>query len=128
MAFHPLLDWRLARDMLDLVENRAFDVSSWAAIERSLAESFATDFGGTIIELEGSVVAVDTPAPWPLLIVAHPLESDHPDYLTERLADAYADAESRAGGEGGARRIIIDDAFNLLRRPGWVASRVYKRS
>jgi Lhr-like helicase len=128
MAFHPLLDWRLSRDMLDLLEHRAFDVSAWAATERSLAESFASDFGGSSIELDGGVIAVDTPAPWPLLIVVHPLESDHPDYLTERLAVAYADAESRAAGESAARGIIMDDVFNLLRRPGWVASRVYKRS
>jgi len=127
MAFHPLLDWRLSRDMLDLLEHRAFDVTAWAATERSLAKSFASDFGGAIIELEGGVMAVDTPSPWPLLIVAHPLESDHPNYLTERLAVAYVDAESRAVGESGARGIIIDDVFNLLRRPGWVASRIYQR-
>ncbi|HET8892543.1 MAG TPA: DEAD/DEAH box helicase [Gaiellaceae bacterium] len=124
MAFHPLLDWRLGRDMLDLLETGAVDIASWSGAERDLAESFCRDFGGQRIDLDGEVQAIDSGAPWPLLIVAHPLESDHPDFLTQRLALAWADAESRAG----ERRILVDDVFNLLRRPGVVASRIYSGS
>ena len=121
MAFHPLLDWRLGRDMLDLLEKGAVDIASWGGAERDLAESFCRDFGGQRVTLDGDVQAIDAGAPWPLLIVAHPLESTHPDFLTQRLGLAWADAESRAG----ERRILVDDVFNLLRRPGVVASRIY---
>jgi hypothetical protein len=124
MAFHPLLDWRLGRDMLDLLEDESFDVKAWGEIERDLAESFCRDFGGERLELDGGVQGVDAESPWPLLVIAHPLESDHPDFLTERLGLAWADAESQAG----ERRVLVDDVFNLLRRPGVVASRVYTGS
>lgn len=121
MAFHPLLDWRLARDMLDLVEHGSFDLSGWAETEEALARSFAEDFQGQIADdLDGGVFGVDLGQDWPILLVAHPLEGAWRDYLTPRLADAWADAESRGSG----RKVIIDDVFNLLRRPGFVASRV----
>jgi len=121
MAFHPLLDWRLGRDMLDLLETGAFDVSEWAPIEHDLSTSFCSDFGGERLDLDGGVQGVDLGPPWPVLIVSHPLESDQPDFLPERLALAWADAESRADGQ----RVIVADVFNLLRRPGVVAARVY---
>jgi hypothetical protein len=124
MAFHPLLDWRLGRDMLDLLETGVLDISSWQETERVLAEDFRRDFGGEVVTLDGGVSAVDTPAGWPLVLVTHPLESHHPDFLSERLALAWADAEARDG----ERRIVLDDVFNLLRRPGWVASRVFAAS
>jgi hypothetical protein len=124
MAFHPLLDWRLARDMLDLLETGTFDVGAWAAVERDLADEFRRDFGEDQIELEGNVQAVDLGAHWPLVIVSHPLEHTEPDFLPERLAVAWADAESRTNN----RSIIVADVFNLLRRPGAVAAAVYSGS
>jgi ATP-dependent helicase YprA (DUF1998 family) len=124
MAFHPLLDWRLARDMLTLLETGRLDVGAWVPIERDLVSAFCRDFGGIQLDLDGGVHGIDAGAPWPLVIVGHPLESDHADFLSERLALAWADAESRASG----RRILVDDVFNLLRRPGVVASRVYSGS
>lgn len=120
MAFHPLLDWRLAEDMLDLTEHGTFDISRWADRERSLAESFQTNFQGSLLELSGGVWGVDLGAPWPTLLVAHPLEATHRDYVTARLGDAWADAEERNGGRG----VLVDDVFNLLRRPGYVAMRI----
>jgi hypothetical protein len=121
MAFHPLLDWRLARDMLNLLEAGDFDIGVWAPAERDLAEQFCRDFGGTRIELDGGVQGIDPESPWPLVIVAHPLENENPDFLSERLALAWSDAESRAN----TRPIILADVFNLLRRPGAVAARVF---
>jgi hypothetical protein len=121
MAYHPLLDWRLGRDMLDLLEFESIDLSAWRALEEALAESFTRDFQGEVVALDGNVSAVQLQGGLPLLIIAHPLESQHPDYLSERLALAWADAESRSE-EG---RIVIDDVFNLLRRPGWVAAQLF---
>ena len=39
MAYHPLLDWRLARDMLDLMDGRDLEVQRWAETESSLARA-----------------------------------------------------------------------------------------
>jgi hypothetical protein len=106
--------------MLDLIEHGSFDVSTWVEIELALGESFQNDFQGSLLQLDGGVQAVDLGAPWPMLLIGHPLEGTRRDHLTSRLAEAWAEAESRDGGRG----VIVDDVFNLLRRPGFVAARV----
>jgi hypothetical protein len=123
MAYHPLLDWRLARDMLELMDGRELDVQPWAETEASLANAFAADFDGTSLELEGAVAAVDLGER--LLVVAHPLE-DQGEHLPERLAEAKADGEDRGFGDLAGRPILFTDSFNLLRRPGWVAAEAYR--
>jgi len=47
MPYHPLLDWRLAWDMLDLLEDGTLELQRWRPIEEALAASFAMHFGGT---------------------------------------------------------------------------------
>ena len=45
-AYHGLLDWRLARDWLDLALGRPLNLERWADGERAVAESFCTAFAG----------------------------------------------------------------------------------
>jgi hypothetical protein len=123
MAYHPLLDWRLASDMLRLLREGKFDASPWSATEASLARSFAADFGGNVVALDGGVSSVDLPQPYPLLVVCHPLEDTQGEaFIPERLALAVGDAELRGLAGGDDRNVLYADSFNLIRRPGWVAA------
>jgi ATP-dependent helicase YprA (DUF1998 family) len=116
--FHPLLDWRLARDWLDLAAGRELDVTRWSGHEKAVAISFAEIIGARVELLNGGTVAIVQDAqPW---IVTHPLEQTDLDYLPLRLAQAIADAE-RKGMLSPGEPPRFADSFNLLRRPVWVA-------
>jgi hypothetical protein len=124
LVFHPLLDWRLGRDLLDLLLGRTLDTDRWVEDERLLAEAFATDFFGTPTRLDGGAWAVEGDAG--IVILRHPFESPteigDPEglALTERMDRAYVDDEDRAGGSP----IQFVSSFDLQRRPGWVVARV----
>lgn len=124
LVFHPLLDWRLGRDLLDLLLGRPLDTDRWTEEERLLAEAFAEDFYGTPVRLDGGAWGVHGDAG--VVIVRHPFESPteggDPEglELTERMDRAYVDAESRASGAA----IRFVSSFDLQRRPGWVVARV----
>jgi len=119
-VFHPLLDWRLGRDLLDLTLGRPLDMGRWSDQERLLAKAFAADFGGSEVSLDGGATAIETPKS--IIIVRHPFESPTVGHavehlhLTERMDLAYVDAEELAG----ERRIQFANSFDLQRRPGWV--------
>jgi Lhr-like helicase len=123
LVFHPLLDWRLGRDVLDLLLGRPLDTDRWLDDERMLAEAFADDFYGEAVRLDGDVWAIHGDAA--IVIVRHPFESptDGSDpesmYLTERIDRAYVDAGDRAGGSP----VRFVSSFDLQRRPGWVVAR-----
>lgn len=118
--FHPLLDWRLGRDLLDLMMGRGLDTDRWIETERQLAEAFAHDFDGNAVRLDGGVWSIESTSG--VVIIRHPLEAptdtDDPSgiALTERLDCAYVDAEDRVG----RGRIRFVSSFDLQRRPGWV--------
>jgi hypothetical protein len=117
-AYHGLLDWRLARDWLDLSHGRELNIERWSAIERSVARSFCDAFDGVALELEGGIWAMQSLGH--LYLVRHPLERDHRDFLSKRLALAWADAEDRGFvAEPDGPRLV--SSFELLRRPGRVA-------
>ena len=122
-AFHPLLDWRLGRDLLDITLGRPLGIEHWARHERNLAKAYAQDFGGSNISLDGDVSAILTSGR--LLIVRHPFELPTADdavehlHLTERMDSAYVDAEDQAGSPN----IHFVSSFDLQRRPGWVMAR-----
>ena len=122
MAYHPLLDWRLAEDICGLLAGEDLDLQRAAPRERELAQAFAANFDGDPVELEGGVSAVRLDRT--LLIVTHPLESHDIELgsATERLALAVADAEDQGFGTVGTG-IVLEDSFTLLRTPGSIASR-----
>lgn len=123
LVFHPLLDWRLGRDLLDLLLGRALDTDRWLEDERLLAKAFAADFFGTPTRLDGGAWGVE--GDLGVVIIRHPFESPteagDPEglELTERMDRAYVDAEDRAAG----RAIRFVSSFDLQRRPGWVVAR-----
>jgi hypothetical protein len=124
LVFHPLLDWRLGRDLLDLHLGRPFDPDPWANDERVLAQAFAADFFGEARRLNGevwSIVGEDT-----IVILRHPFEqptdnrSVEMQTLTDRLDRGFVEAENLPGD----RPIRFVSTFDLQRRPGWVLARL----
>ena len=122
LIYHPLLDWRLARDLLDLHRGRALDLQRWEPAERAASHAFASDFDGVAIELDGSVHGIETETS--IVLVRHALETptgQESEHLTPRLDEALVDAENRVSDP---RRIASVSLFDLERRPGWVASQL----
>ncbi len=117
-AYHGLLDWRLARDWLDLSHGRDLNVERWSEAEAAVAQSFCAAFDGDAFQLEGGVWAMRSFDH--VYLVRHPLERDHRDFLSERLALAWADAEDQ-GLVAEAVDPKLVSSFDLLRRPGRVA-------
>jgi hypothetical protein len=117
-AYHGLLDWRLARDWLDLSHGRSLSVERWSETEAAVARSFCAAFDGDALQLEGGVWAMRSLGH--VYLVRHPLEQDDRDFLPERLALAWADAEDR-GLLAGPTVPRLVSSFDLLRRPGRVA-------
>ena len=122
MAFHPLLDWRLASDMLALLRDGSVDLLGWQPVERKLSTAFAADFGGRLIQLAGSAwaVAFDERA----LMVSHPLE-DTGQQSGARLAQGRAGLEAAGYGERLGKPVAVFTSFDLLRRPGWVYAELF---
>jgi hypothetical protein len=121
MAFHPLLDWRLAGDMLSLLTNGTADLRVWEPIEAKLALGFANDFGGDAMQLDGGAWGVKFSNK--ALIVSHPLEDPKQN---RRLVQAKDDLEAGGYGDSWEKPIVPYTSFDLLRRPGWVYSELFK--
>jgi ATP-dependent helicase YprA (DUF1998 family) len=122
MAFHPLLDWRMAVGLLTLLMTGAFTPAGDQIRERRLAEEFARNFGGSALQLDGGAYAVTFNDR--ALIVAHPFEATGQD-MGRRMAEATAALETLGYGRAAHRPIIIQTSFDLLRRPGWVYAELY---
>ena len=118
-AYHALLDWRLARDWLDLVQDRPLDTARSAKIEREVARSFTMAFDGELIQLDGDVWLITLHGR--AILVSHPMESPEEDWWSERLSAAAADAEDR-GLVGEAGELEVVSSFDLLRRPGRIVA------
>ena len=89
LIFHPLLDWRLGRDLLDIVLGRDLDTDRWLHDEEVLATTFADDFFGSPVRLDGGAWAINGDRS--VVVVRHPFESPteaaDPEHLalTERM-------------------------------------------
>jgi ATP-dependent helicase YprA (DUF1998 family) len=123
MSFHPLLDWRLAADMLGVLAGASIDFARWTTIEQAVAADFARAFDGEPVLLDGSVSAV-TGDGWSVL-VSHPLEETADVALGPRLAAAKANLDALGLGLASGGRVEIATSFDLLRRPGSFARIAY---
>jgi Lhr-like helicase len=104
-AWHPLLDWRLAVDLLDLLRGRPLDVDRQIERDTKASERFALDFK---LELEADVVPVIVGKGGSRLAIMHPFE----DVSTESVNERVAGIRSRYPGAA------LTSSFELLRRPG----------
>ncbi|WP_411101587.1 DEAD/DEAH box helicase [Streptomyces sp. cmx-4-9] len=136
-AYHPLLDWRLAVQMLDLLQGRTVDFSTSDAYAAARAKRFADSFlhwktdiiGGLPVlrEVEYDDVAV---------LVTHPLEAWTGPSRSHRVSDALsilqkegftvfeAFQDENPHEELPEKAVVAVDTFELLRRPGWIESRL----
>lgn len=130
MAYHGLLDWRLAMDMarLALIEPAAqvADLTSvislsgyWETVMEGLTQRFCEDFGGELMQfgqLQG--VKMNNRA----FAIVHPLWSTDTGYLSDDVFDALVSANSN-NLLTPEKSFGLIDVFELARRPAKVASR-----
>ena len=109
MAYHSLLDWRLAEDLLNVCSSGGLVVESdfglvpldqWG---RALGwqELVHPDSGGGYLQADGVAV-----------LAKHPLEAFDAEEISDRLAGLKASAE-----DGGATAVVAVDTFTLDRQP-----------
>ena len=118
MAYHGLLDWRLALDMARLAGGKEIALANyWDGVAENLVDQFCRDFHWNPVQfgpLPGA--EVDGMA----LIATHPLWDVRPDHCVEDLAEAIVAAEERGYTENGEQQWLAADLFDLSRRPGWL--------
>jgi Lhr-like helicase len=114
MAYHALLDWRLARDLFHVLTGHALTIDT-AAEEKALSR-WATSYQATPLSgLPAAAALFDNPARGRFIIIArHPLEASEPSLIAPRLAEASAQAEAATAG---ATAVLFVDTFTLDRDP-----------
>lgn len=112
MAYHPLLDWRLGRDLLSYCRTGSLDVP--ADYGRTSLEAWAEAVGGRFSEIEGGggFATIETNGTRVAVIVRHALEAFDNDEMSDRLVDAMSEAEA-----SGVDATVAVDAFTLDRQP-----------
>ncbi|MFC4040944.1 DEAD/DEAH box helicase [Dactylosporangium siamense] len=105
-AWHPLLDWRLAIDLLDLLRGRQLDVNRQEQRDIIAARSFAKDFKFTVSTEAGVPVIAGRPDRH--LAVFHPFENLAVGSTSPRVASVRAAYPN----------VLCTSSFELLRRPG----------
>jgi ATP-dependent helicase YprA (DUF1998 family) len=121
MRLHPLLDWRLARDMLELLRGGELRLDRYREIEAQRAQVLAAESDGKSIVLDGDAwgVLVEDQA----VVVSHPLEEAGPrGPIADRLALAVADAKTKVSHPA---NVSCVDSFSLLRASGPIVSRMF---
>jgi hypothetical protein len=110
--WHPLLDWRLARDLLDLLRGRGITpVESWEGLE-AVAGAVARDFGFES-RARGDVPTLVNPRNGRTLALAHPFQDRSSHHPATELIDLVLDPS-----------VVIATWFDLVRRPGLVAGQL----
>ena len=121
MAYHGLLDWRLALDMIDVLRGRALTESRWTPVRDSGLQRFCAGNLGFSPEIApgGLPCAADSQL---VVIPIHPLTSTDDNYMPEPVAEAVDALEAEGRG------VVLTDYFNMLRRPAWVYQQALENS
>jgi hypothetical protein len=120
-AYHGLLDWRLALDVLDLLRGEALDPAQrWAHMGEQALRTFCEDLGYELADLAGMPAAVDASSKRALIAV-HPFEHNPPQPMPQ---DVRADARVAAAQRG--LKLHTASLFELVRTPSAVF-REFKR-
>lgn len=118
-AYHPLLDWRLALDLLDAEDGRPVDLARQDKLADRLARTFAENFDCSVRRV-GDLPLVEDQFGATFLVV-HPLESAG-DVDPSFRVKAARDAAARVG----LRTPMPVTTYDLVRRPGvvwtWLAN------
>lgn len=125
MAYHGLLDWRLASDLLALLREQGFTPDRlWGTFGTEVVRDFAEQFDGFAFADMGGVPVVVHDVR--CVIGLHPLEETDVSRMSERAAEAVVEAANAGYEVAGDRRLAFADYFDLLRRPGHVYSRLWE--
>jgi len=121
-AYHPLLDWRLAVDLLNLGDGGDISVTQSDTLARSLIADFCTNFDWQP-ETASQVPAASAHYPGgPGMLVCHPLERRRTP-RSPRLETAVLALHNQ--GPGAEQRTFeVETTYDLVRRPGVVWSRL----
>jgi hypothetical protein len=121
-AYHGLLDWRLAADLLTLLRGEALDPEQrWHDLGSSALAAFCDDLNYEFSKLGGIPAAIDA-GTGRALIAVHPFEHRPPVALPE---DRHAKARVEASAAG--LELHTASLFELLRAPSTVF-RVFAQS
>ncbi len=136
-AYHPLLDWRLATQMVELLDGGNLDFAAEEVYAFQRAEQFARSFSHWKADSShGLPVLKDTQHEDLAVLITHPLESWTGPARSKRVTGALASLEAEGyevfesfgnpvlGSEPPQRAVVAVDTFELLRRPGWIESRL----
>ncbi|MFG2043994.1 DEAD/DEAH box helicase [Dactylosporangium sp. NPDC048998] len=110
--WHPLLDWRLAADLLDLMRGRPPVPDRSIQRDRNAAQRFATDFKLALEDHNGIPVLAGPNGR--RLAIMHPFVDLAPESIDNRVV-------SLRQYELGMK---FDSSFELIRRPGAVMARL----
>ncbi|WP_060894016.1 DEAD/DEAH box helicase [Streptomyces europaeiscabiei] len=115
MAYHPLLDWRLAADLLGIMQGRKLDVDRENA--RTLLENWAADTAdaGSVVELASHPVVIFDETV--VVAVKSPFETVGKDLESERLTKV-GDEIAQQGWD--VEEVVFVDDFVLDRVPSRV--------
>ncbi|KQS20849.1 DEAD/DEAH box helicase [Frigoribacterium sp. Leaf186] len=113
MAYHALLDWRLARDLFGLLRYGQLHVDR--SEEAKALSRWAESFGATVLDFrDASAAVIDTPQYGKFgVVLRHPFEGSDADVMSERLADVAADIEATQDCDG----VVFVDSFTIDRDP-----------
>jgi hypothetical protein len=124
MHFHGLLDWRLGADLVDILRHDYDPSRRWAVHGTGIVRDWASQFMGFEFEdLAGVPAATDSRI---YLIGVHPLSERDVAYASEEVAEADAEARSALGITDDEPGVVLQNYFDLLRRPGWAYSELWK--
>jgi hypothetical protein len=115
MSYHALLDWRLARDVLEVLQNGRLTIDPGAQ-QRALNNWAHGYDAAPLVGVAGAVRFTYQMTDY-VLIVRHPLEASETAFMAGRLAEVLAMVEIEAPGIAG---VVFADAFTLDRDPGRV--------
>lgn len=112
MAYHALLDWRLARDLFGLLRHGELHIDD--AEEAIALRRWATAYGATVLDSPGVAAAMlDSQYGTYAVVLRHPFEGSDAGVMAERLADAAADIEAENECDG----VVFVDSFTIDRDP-----------
>jgi hypothetical protein len=119
MAYHPLLDWRLAVDLLGLLSRSPIDASTTRA--RSSLDVLKSLYNGSL--MDGDLPGLTFTAKGrPYAVVAkHPLHACEQDLVNTDLQPALDTALQHTQDAG---RIVVADWFTLEKSPMHIIERL----
>jgi hypothetical protein len=113
MAYHALLDWRLARDLYAILRGHSLSVDE--AAEKAAIERWSRAYNATTISSTVAAARYDSPSEGSFAVIArHAFEASEDTLIAPRLADAMAEIEATQSGLHG---VVFVDAFTLDRDP-----------